>query len=184
MSVVTALSLAFLLIFSPLISASAIACPECEEGQPPPVYVTKTEPCDECEHEKPTPYVPSALTSTISTCRSRRSVIPYTSGSSTFYISTTTLTEQGTCKTHTKQGTCETVTAAGSTLTTTSVRTATVYKNGTNIGPVQISTVNLTAPPTTETRTITSWRSGPAPATVTVVQTETDVTRRVRTKTG
>lgn len=56
MSVFTATTFFILLIFSPLSLASALPCPECEEGYPPPVVIV-TEPCDECEHGHPPPPV-------------------------------------------------------------------------------------------------------------------------------
>lgn len=141
MSVATVFSLTFLLAFAPIVCASAAPCPgpDCEKG-PVPVYTTTTKPCDECEHEKPT-----------STCTTQRTVIPYTSGSSTFYIHTTTLTEHATCETTPPQY-CEN-------------KTKTVYQNGTGVAPAEVSTVSLT-------QTITSWKKGPAPATVTVVETK------------
>ena len=132
-----------------------------------------TEPCYECEHMKPTPYVAPVPAST---CKhTHKSLIPYTSGSSTYYISsctpitnhiTITETEAG------KHGTCE-------------AATTTVYRNGSGsaVAPVQISTVvltqyeggptvtktnyrNVTAAPVTAVMTVTSWRKGSAPATV------------------
>ena len=152
MSVVTALSFAFLLVFSPLTSVSAAP-----EAKPPPVYVTTTEPCDECEYEQPT----QVHTVSTSTCTTSRSVIPYTSGSATYYITTKTLTEQATCETSPQgYGETETVTS-----------TKTMYGNNTNVAPVGISTIQVTVP-TTETETVTSWKRGKPPATVTLVSTQ------------
>ncbi|KAK5124917.1 hypothetical protein LTR85_001107 [Meristemomyces frigidus] len=63
-------------------------CGECDDQPTPPPVVTKTAPCCECgECEEQT--TPAALTSTISVCKAsaHSGIIPYTSGSSTFYIS-------------------------------------------------------------------------------------------------
>ena len=57
MSVITVYSLLVLLLFSPSSIASALPCPECEEGTPPPPVIV-TEPCDECEHQHPYPPPP------------------------------------------------------------------------------------------------------------------------------
>lgn len=140
MSVATVFSLAFLLAFSPLVSASAGPCPgpDCEKG-PATVYTTTTE-CGECELEQPT-----------STCTTH-SVLPYTSGKSTWYVHTTTV--QATCETTPPQY-CES-------------KTKIVYQNGTGVAPAEVSTV---------TQTITSLKKGPAPATVTVVETKSGHTK-------
>lgn len=226
MSVFTALCFAFLLCFSPLVRASALPCPECEEEMPPPVIVTKTEPCDECEEhnqqqQTPTPViiteqcdecehnhlqtphpVSAVFTSTISTCgRPTRSVIPYTSGSSTFYVSScipSTLwhTAMPSTMWYTQNGTCGPQSTVFENITTvsTSISTATIYQNGTAppaitiTGSGQVSTLTVTSfPPqtgpvqfqtlvstlvSTQSITYTSYASGSPPATVTLVSTQ------------
>lgn len=59
-------------------------CGECDDMPTPPPVVTKTEPCCECGECEDMP-----LTSTVYACKatSQTSLLPYTSGSSTFWIS-------------------------------------------------------------------------------------------------
>ena len=76
------------------VAATAEPCPECEQGMvmPPPIIVTKTAPCCECGECEHQPTTSALLTSTTSVCKasSQSSMIPYTSGSSTFYIASCT----------------------------------------------------------------------------------------------
>ncbi|KAK5163928.1 uncharacterized protein LTR77_010323 [Saxophila tyrrhenica] len=186
MSVFT-LSFFFLAFFSPISLASAVPdalpCPECEDEPPvpvqlepchecehmhppPPVYVTTTEDCDECEHNHPktTPFV---FTSTISTCRRQttsHSFTPYTSGSSTFFLSsckptTLTKTQHRACETPSPS----TITAPGS------ISTKTLFGNGTAV--TITSYRNNTAPANTITVVSTKWQPG---KTTTIAGSPTD----------
>jgi hypothetical protein len=112
--IMTVLSFAIYALLSCVsnVAAAAATCPECELGMsmPPPRIITTTEPCCECgECEEPTTQPVVTMTepccecgecdsdittqpvfiSTLSVCASssRSSIIPYTSGSSTFYFS-------------------------------------------------------------------------------------------------
>ena len=112
MSVVTMLSLVFLLFFSPFISAAALEdaamspaedivtktepCMECEDMQPTPHPVFVTEPCDECETMK-MPHTKHESTCSLDEWR----VHPYTSGTCTYYIPTCSPTTRTHHHTHT-----------------------------------------------------------------------------------
>ena len=201
MSVFTATTFLFLLIFSPLSLASALPCPECEEGYPPPVVIITepcdeceqhphtpppvivTEPCHECEEHHPTPHV---LTETISVCRRTsptKSITPFTSGSHTYLISS--------CIPSTMWFTHnETAAPITSISTTTSISIRTMFPNNTQVGPVQTaypnaSTIYITKPGSAPVQietlistsyappvTYTSYASGSPPATVTFVTTQ------------
>lgn len=143
MSVVTISSFALLLFFTPLIAAFAEPCPECEAmGMTMPAVrpapVTVTEPCCECGECEMTS-TPQVLTRTVSTCtRTSRSVLAYTSGSTTYLMSscvakTSTLytTEAGV--TMYQNETCA---------PSSSISTATVFRTGL---PAPPSTVTITA---------------------------------------
>ena len=171
MSVFTAATFFVLLVFYPLSLASALPCPECEEGYPPPVVVV-TEPCEECEdhpytpppvvvtetcHEceehHPTPHV---LTETISVCRRStpsKSIIPFTSGTHTYLFSSCIPSTMF----YTHNITAASITSIS---TTTSISIRTVFPNNTQVAPVQ------TAYPNASTITITKPGSA-------AVQTET-----------
>lgn len=180
MSVVTAATFLFLLILSPLSLASAVpeaeACPECEEGYPPPPVII-TEPCDECEHMHPhTPQpvivtetcheceehhhpTPAVIVETISICRgpsSTKSITPFTSGTHTYLISSCHPSTMW----YTHNITGEDCLPPS---TTTSISTRIVYRNGT-VGPVQTVTAAANA------STITITKPGSAP-----VQFETSI---------
>jgi len=167
----TALSLAFLLFNSRFTNASALACPDCEDEAPPPVFITTTEPCpheegchhnhkptpppvivtepchEGCDLPKPPPHTPHVFVSTIATCRKpTRSIIPYTSGSQTFLVSscapstlwytptpsTLWYTQNASCDSYPAPSTVyQSITIPGATSVTTSISTATVYANGT-----------------------------------------------------
>ena len=201
MSVFTATTFLFLLIFSPLSLASALPCPECEEGYPPPVVII-TEPCDECEHHPHTPPpvivtepcheceehhpTPHVLTETISVCRRTsptKSITPFTSGSHTYLISNCIPSTMW----YTHNETAAPITSIS---TTTSISIRTVFPNNTQVGPVQTaypnaSTIYITKPGSAPVQietlistsyappaTYTSYASGSPPATVTFVTTQ------------
>lgn len=190
MSVFTAFSLASLLFFTSLVSSKALPCPDCVE-EPLPVFVTTTEPCpheegcynlhkptpppvvitehchgnEGCNHPKPPPYTPHVLTSTISTCRKPSSIIPYTSGSTTFLFSscmpsTMWYTQNVTCNSLPPASTIyQSITIPGATAISTSISTATVYQNGT-APPAQ----TITLPGSGSVLTITSYQYATTPS--------------------
>ncbi|KAK0265837.1 hypothetical protein LTS09_001074 [Friedmanniomyces endolithicus] len=179
------------------VAATAAPCVECEEGMemPAPVIITTTEPCCECgECEEMPMTTPAVFISTVSVCAAttpQSSIIPYTSGSSTYWVSscvpsTLWYTPSATTMWYTQNAsalTCapetsvvySTTTAPGSgsclppsTITlpaTTSTASTTIYSNG-------------TAPPaqtvvTTAVSTVFSYRSGTAPPAQTITVTST-----------
>jgi hypothetical protein len=75
-----------------ILTALAFGCPgpDClatNQARQAPVYITATKPCDGCHHEPTSPHQQSVITITSRTCSSN-SIVPYTSGSSTFWLST------------------------------------------------------------------------------------------------
>jgi len=134
-------------------------CGECEDMMPTPapVIVTKTEPCCECGECDEMPSTPAVLTSTISVCgtTSHKSILPYTSGSATFWMSScvpSTLwwTPSPSTMWYTRNvtaSTCapaNTVTLPGSTAISTTTSTVIRYNNGT-APPAQTVTVTATS---------------------------------------
>jgi hypothetical protein len=138
-------TLSALLIFTTL----AFGCPgpDClatNRARQAPVYVTSTEPCDECHHEPTSPAQRPVVTISSYQC-STRSVVPYTSGYSTFWVSTPTCPSQPTV-------------------------TSWMTTNGTCAAPQSGNLVTTTLPAYTVTRpvTYTSYATGSPPATVTL----------------
>jgi hypothetical protein len=72
--------------------------PDCEaahDASPAPVYLATTKPCDVCHHGADQP--PQRAVSTITSHRcASKSIVPYTSGSSTFWLSTPSCPSQTT----------------------------------------------------------------------------------------
>jgi hypothetical protein len=139
------LTLSALLIFTTL----AFGCPgpDClatNRARQAPVYVTGTKPCDECHHEPTSPAQRPVITITSHQCASR-SVVPYTSASSTFWVSTPSCPSQPTV-------------------------TSWMSANGTCAAPQSGNLVTTTLPAYTVTRpiTYTSYVTGSPPATITL----------------
>lgn len=191
MSVFTALSLVFLFLHPQLALGKALPCPDCEV-EPPPVIITTTEPCphaegcnhphkptpppviitehchEGCNHPKPPP-TPNVLTRTISTCRKPSSIIPYTSGSTTYLFSscmpsTMWYTQNATCESSPPSTIYQSITIPRATSVSTSISTATVYQNGT-APPAQ----TITLPGGGSVLTVTSYQyaSTPSPLIIT-----------------
>ena len=194
MSVFTASSLFFLLLSTPFSTASALPCPECEEGYPPPpAYhhpqppppVIVTEPCDECEHDHHPPSYPHTpppviVTETCDECEhhhhptpkvltSTISVCRQTKHSITPYTSGKSTFYFSSCHPSTmwyaENATCETAT-----LTTTSISTATLYRNGTAPSAITVTsfaTLTGAGPIQYSTKIVTSIESVPAETVIT-----------------
>ncbi|TKA73603.1 hypothetical protein B0A55_05715 [Friedmanniomyces simplex] len=200
MSVLIAAWLA-LFCFLSHVAATAAPCPECEEGMemPPPVIITATEPCCECGECEDMPMTtPAVFVSTVSVCAAttvQSSIIPYTFGSSTFWISscvpsTLWYTPSATTLWYTQNATAPTCAPATSvTITlpaTTSIASTTIYANGSappaqTIVSTAVSMVYQSGtPPPAQTATYTtvstvySYESGTPPLaqTVTVISTQ------------
>jgi hypothetical protein len=136
-------TLSALLIFTTL----AFGCPgpDClaiNKARQVPIYVTSTKPCDECHHEPTSPLTRPVVTITSHQCASR-SVVPYTSGSSTFWVSTPSCPSQPTV-------------------------TSWMSTNGTCAAPQSGNLITTTLPAYTVTQpvTYTSYATGSPPATV------------------
>lgn len=94
-----------------ILTALAFGCPglDClaiNQARQAPVYITTTKPCDGCHHEPTSPHQQSITTITSRQCSSK-SAVPYTSGSSTFWLSTPSCPSQPTVTSWmTQNGTC------------------------------------------------------------------------------
>lgn len=151
-----------------ILTALAFGCPgpDClaiNQARQAPVYITTTKPCDGCHHEPTSPHQQSVVTITSRQCTSK-SVVPYTSGSSTFWLSTPSCPSQPTVTSWmTQNGTCAAPQSAGRATTTLAAVTYTTVLPG-SCAPSEIyypgSTIWGTA---TQLTTITS----------TIVQTAT-----------
>jgi hypothetical protein len=112
-------TLSALLILTAL--ASGCPGPDClaiNQARQAPVYITTTKPCDGCHHEPTSPRQQSVITITSSKCTSS-SVVPYTSGTSTFWFSTPSCPSQPTVTSWMSQnGTCAAPQSAGRATTT------------------------------------------------------------------
>lgn len=152
-----------------VLTAIAFGCPgpDClatNQARQAPVYVTTTKPCDGCHHEPTSSHQQSVITITSRQC-STKSVVPYTSGSSTFWLSTPSCPSQPTVTSWmTQDGTCVVPQSVGRTTTTLAAIAYTTVLPG-SCSPSEIyypgSTVWGTA---TQLTTITS----------TIVQTATE----------
>lgn len=101
-----------------ILIALAFGCPgpDClavNQARQAPVYITTTKPCDGCHHEPTSPRQQSVITITSRQCTSK-SLVPYTSGSATFLLSTPNCPSQPTVTSWmTQSGTCPTPQSAG-----------------------------------------------------------------------
>ena len=110
---------------STLLSLTALVfgCPgpDClaiNQARQAPAYITSTEPCDQCHHEPTSPRQQSVITITSRQCTSK-SIVPYTSGSSTFWLSSPSCPSQPTVTSWMSQnGTCAAAQSAGRATTT------------------------------------------------------------------
>ena len=118
-----------------VLAAIAFGCPgpDClaiNQARQAPVYITITKPCDGCHHEPTSPHQQPVITITSRQCSSK-SVVPYTSGSSTFWLSTPSCPSQPTVTSWmTQDGTCVAPQSAGRATTTLAAITYTTVLPG------------------------------------------------------
>ncbi|KAK1084237.1 hypothetical protein LTR33_002780 [Friedmanniomyces endolithicus] len=179
------------------VAATAAPCLECEEGMemPPPVIIITTEPCCECgECEEMPMTTPAVFISTVSVCAAttvQSSIIPYTSGSSTYWVSscvpsTLWYTPSATTMWYTQNASALTCAPETSVVysTTTAPGSGSCLQPSTITLPATTSTASTTiysigtAPPaqtviTTAVSTVFSYQSGTAPPAQTVTVTST-----------
>ncbi|KAK0278633.1 hypothetical protein LTR35_004332 [Friedmanniomyces endolithicus] len=158
------------------VTATAAPCLECEEGMemPAPVIVTTTEPCCECgECEEMPMTTPAVFISTVSVCAAttpQSSIIPYTSGSSTYWISSCVPSTLW----YTPSATTMWYTQNASVLTC-APETSVVYSTTTAPGSGScLPPSTITLPATTSTASTIIYSNGTAPPaqTVTVISTQ------------
>jgi hypothetical protein len=107
--------------------------PDCEaahDASPAPVYLATTKPCDVCHHGADQP--PQRAVSTITSHRcASKSIVPYTSGSSTFWLSTPSCPSQTTVTSWMPQSdTCAAPQSGGLATKTLPAVTFTSYASG------------------------------------------------------
>jgi hypothetical protein len=119
--ITTLSALSILATLASVTLASGCPGPDClavNQARQAPVYVTTTKPCDGCHHEPTSPRQQSIITITSRRCTTS-SIVPYTSGSSTFWLSTPRCPSQPTVTSWMPQNdTCAAPQSAGQATTT------------------------------------------------------------------
>ena len=149
-----------------ILATLTLGCPgpDClaiNQARQAPVYVTTTRPCDGCHHDSTSPARQSIITITSRQCTSK-SIVPYTSGSSIFWLSTPSCPSQPTVTSWMPQnGTCAAPRSAGQATTTLPPVTFTTVLPG-SCSPSEIhypgSTIWGTATHLTTITSTIQWR--------------------------